>query len=46
MNVPITGGSGYFGSLLVNRIAFKKLNCRVFDLNAYNGSKSVGVSRR
>lgn len=41
MNALITGGSGYFGSLLVNRLLLKNWNCRVFDLNAYNGSKSV-----
>lgn len=32
-SVLITGGSGYFGSLLVRKCLARALKCRVFDLN-------------
>ena len=41
MRALITGGSGYFGSLLVKKLISKKWNCTVFDLNTYDGSKYV-----
>ncbi len=41
MNALITGGSGYFGSLLVDRLLAKQWNCRVLDLNTYHGNESV-----
>ena len=41
MNALITGGSGYFGSLLVEKLVSKGWNCRVFDINKYNGTKKI-----
>ena len=41
MKALITGGSGYFGSLLVNRLLSKNWKCRVFDINDYNGINEV-----
>ena len=45
MKALITGGSGYFGSLLVNNLIMKNWNCRVFDINSYIGSESVQFIR-
>ena len=41
MRALITGGSGYFGSLLVNNLCSKGWECRVLDINKYNGESSV-----
>ncbi len=41
MKALITGGSGYFGSLLVERLLSKNWECRVFDINDYMGNKEV-----
>ena len=41
MKALITGGSGYFGSLLVNRLLMNKWQCRVLDINNYSGSEEV-----
>lgn len=41
MKALITGGSGYFGSLLVKKLLMKGWDCKVFDLNTYDGNKSV-----
>ncbi len=41
MKALITGGSGYFGSLLVKKLLSSGWDCRVLDINPYNGSKEV-----
>jgi nucleoside-diphosphate-sugar epimerase len=41
MKALIAGGSGYFGSRLVEKLLFKDWDCKIFDLNAYDGNKSV-----
>lgn len=41
MKALITGGSGYFGSLLVNRLLSKGWHCRVFDINDFSGNDAV-----
>ena len=41
MNALITGGAGYFGSLLVDKLVLEGWSCRVFDLNQYNGAHKV-----
>jgi nucleoside-diphosphate-sugar epimerase len=33
MNVLVTGGSGYFGSLLLGKLLERGYNCRILDLN-------------
>lgn len=41
MKALITGGSGYFGSLLVDRLLSKNWECRVFDINKFIGNNEV-----
>tara|TARA_B100000579_G_scaffold437478_1_gene466991 strand:- start:1496 stop:2527 length:1032 start_codon:yes stop_codon:yes gene_type:complete len=41
MRALITGGSGYFGSLLVDKLLSEKWECKVFDINDYKGKNSV-----
>jgi len=41
MRALITGGSGYFGSLLVNKLLKNGFQCRIIDLNEYIGSPEV-----
>ena len=41
MKALITGGSGYFGSLLVDRLLSKNWECKVFDINKYSGNNEV-----
>ena len=41
MQALITGGSGYFGSLLVKRLLSKGWDCRVFDINKFLGDNEV-----
>jgi len=36
MRALITGGSGYFGSLLVNNLLSKGWKCRILDINKYS----------
>ena len=33
MNVLVTGGSGYFGEVLLSKLLKKGFNCKNFDLN-------------
>ena len=37
MRALITGGSGYFGSVLVKRLLLNNWDCRVFDINPFEG---------
>ena len=41
MKALITGGSGYFGSLLVNRLLSNNWECRVLDINEFKGDSEV-----
>ncbi len=41
MKALITGGSGYFGSLLVNKLITKGWDCRVLDINEFRGRKEA-----
>ena len=41
MRALITGGSGYFGSLLVTKLLSKDWECIVLDINQYSGSNKV-----
>ena len=41
MRALITGGSGYFGSLLVNKLLKNGFQCRIIDLNEYIGNPEV-----
>ena len=41
MKALITGGSGYFGTLLVDRLLSNGWDCKVFDINMYMGNKKV-----
>ena len=45
MKALITGGSGYFGSLLVKKLLSAGWDCRVFDINTYVGSEKVDFVR-
>ena len=38
MNILVTGGSGYFGEILLSKILEKGFNCRNFDLNSLEAS--------
>ncbi len=41
MRALITGGSGYFGSLLVKRLLLNNWKCKILDINEFYGSKEV-----
>ena len=41
MKALITGGSGYFGSLLVEKLINNNWECRVIDINNYRGNGNV-----
>ena len=41
MKALITGGSGYFGSLLVKRLLNQDWECKVFDINEFNGIEEI-----
>ena len=41
MKALVTGGSGYFGSLLINKLLEKNWECRILDINNYYGSEKV-----
>ena len=41
MKALITGGSGYFGSLLVEKLLSENWECRVLDINYFRGRNDV-----
>ena len=41
MNALVTGGSGYFGSLLIKRLIESNWNCKVLDINEFIGDEKV-----
>ena len=41
MKVLVTGGSGYFGSLLIDKLLDNKWECKNLDINDFYGSKEV-----
>ena len=41
MRALITGGSGYFGSLLVNKLLTNGFRCRILDINEYIGNSEI-----
>ena len=45
MKTLVTGGSGYFGSLLVKRLISNNWKCKVLDINPYSGLKEVEFIR-
>ena len=43
MKALITGGAGYFGSILVDRLLAQSWECRVLDKNTYYGDNKVEI---
>ena len=41
MKALVTGGSGYFGSLLIDKLLDNKWECKNLDINDFYGSKEV-----